>query len=315
MTEFNSSGFSNVNSFFDGGSSIDLPKSEERNKIAISRGKRAGLGVQRENIQNSSQKTNGVFNNQTSKKIMNIGRKSSQKDLDTDVVNGDSEVDDSDVDEEEGRTSTIKDKVIIPRAEKVDVPSHNEHRPPAKKKKKLGRKERLAAAEEKGKIECQGDRHDKDGNRSVNGNDCSKDANTSVQPSLKETKVGQIKKRKKVRSKQKNIRKDHRDPSQKPDHLIIGSKNYAGRPLTKETKDKLQLPQNKSSGELGKKSFRSSWINQQTLTKNYNSNECEDTSLGVDKFVTSKSKIEILDSKSKTKTKVKLTKRKYKNLN
>ncbi|GKY96446.1 hypothetical protein MPSEU_000604100 [Mayamaea pseudoterrestris] len=47
-------------------------------------------------------------------------------------------------------------------------------------------------------------------------------------------------KRKKVRSKQKNIYKDKRE--KKPDHLIPGSKNYKGKPLTAETKKKLNLP-------------------------------------------------------------------------
>lgn len=46
--------------------------------------------------------------------------------------------------------------------------------------------------------------------------------------------------RKKVRSRQKNIRKDKR--SVKPEHLQIGSTNYQGRPITPETRSKLNLP-------------------------------------------------------------------------
>jgi hypothetical protein len=49
-------------------------------------------------------------------------------------------------------------------------------------------------------------------------------------------------KRVKTRSKQKNIRRDKRGAEFKPSHLQIGSKDYQGRPLTKETKAILGLP-------------------------------------------------------------------------
>ena len=49
-------------------------------------------------------------------------------------------------------------------------------------------------------------------------------------------------KRVKTRSKQKNIRRDKRAEEFKPSHLHIGSKEYTGRPLTKETKAILGLP-------------------------------------------------------------------------
>lgn len=47
--------------------------------------------------------------------------------------------------------------------------------------------------------------------------------------------------RTKTRSKQKNIRKDTRTNDAKPVHLQIGSKDYNGRPITKETKANLKL--------------------------------------------------------------------------
>lgn len=43
-------------------------------------------------------------------------------------------------------------------------------------------------------------------------------------------------KRKKTRSKQKNIRRDNRPDHARPQHLQLGSKDYAGRPLTENTK-------------------------------------------------------------------------------
>lgn len=49
-------------------------------------------------------------------------------------------------------------------------------------------------------------------------------------------------KRTKTRSKQKNIRRDNRPDSAKPDYLQMGAKDYKGRPLTPETKAILHLP-------------------------------------------------------------------------
>eukprot|EP00128_Syssomonas_multiformis_P018980 Colp12_sorted_trinity150504_noHs@10147 len=48
-------------------------------------------------------------------------------------------------------------------------------------------------------------------------------------------------KRTKTRSKQKNIRRDNRAAEHKPAHLQVGSKEYQGRQLTKETKSVLGL--------------------------------------------------------------------------
>ena len=55
----------------------------------------------------------------------------------------------------------------------------------------------------------------------------------------------QKRKRKKTRYKQKNIRKDNRSDTQKPDHLKIGSLEYKGRPITAETKKILGINHNK----------------------------------------------------------------------
>ena len=47
----------------------------------------------------------------------------------------------------------------------------------------------------------------------------------------------------KVRSRQKNIRKDNRKAHQKPDYLKLGRPNYSGLPLTAETRRHLKLPE------------------------------------------------------------------------
>ena len=56
-------------------------------------------------------------------------------------------------------------------------------------------------------------------------------------------------KRRKVRSRQKNIRKDTRNSSQKPEYLRLrgGLVEYRGRPLTKETREKLNIPESRTS--------------------------------------------------------------------
>ena len=54
-------------------------------------------------------------------------------------------------------------------------------------------------------------------------------------------------KKRKVRSKQKNIRKDSRPLSAKPEHLRLGNPRYSGRPLTQETRQRLDLPPSKTS--------------------------------------------------------------------
>lgn len=51
-------------------------------------------------------------------------------------------------------------------------------------------------------------------------------------------------KRPKTRSKQKNIRRDNRPESEKPNRLWLGSREYAGRPLSQQTKIFLGLTGN-----------------------------------------------------------------------
>jgi hypothetical protein len=65
--------------------------------------------------------------------------------------------------------------------------------------------------------------------------------------SLSEDTSG-VKKRKRIktRSKQKNIRRDNRPDDQKPTHLKFGSKEYKGRPITFQTREKLGFPEKKT---------------------------------------------------------------------
>jgi hypothetical protein len=54
-------------------------------------------------------------------------------------------------------------------------------------------------------------------------------------------------KKQKIRSRQKNIYKDTRLAQHKPSHLILGRPDFQGRPLTPETRARLNLPPSRSS--------------------------------------------------------------------
>lgn len=58
------------------------------------------------------------------------------------------------------------------------------------------------------------------------------------------------KKRKKIRSRQKNIRKDHREENDKPSYLTVGTNEYRGRPMTKETRQKLGIQSTAKKNDL-----------------------------------------------------------------
>ncbi len=65
------------------------------------------------------------------------------------------------------------------------------------------------------------------------------------------------KKRKKIRSRQKNIRKDHREENDKPSYLIEGTNEYCGRPMTKETRQKLGI---QSTAKKNDKTRGGEWV-------------------------------------------------------
>jgi hypothetical protein len=102
---------------------------------------------------------------------------------------------------------------------------------------------------------------------------------------------------KKIRSRQKNIRKDTRLEEHKPSHLRWGKKDYRGRPLTLETQLQLQLPQSKSkqqqeqyAGLQGKKdtTCANPFLQSQMETKDkleFVRDECIMGGLGIDNLL------------------------------
>ena len=212
------------------------------------------------------------------KQILSIGKKRRRgndvhddEDDHDDVAGGSGrDGDDSSSDEEEGRTSAVverKRKIIRHSLATTDVEvkanavEEIEQAPAAvnstsKKKKKRGKRERLMEIVETNqtpndalkdspsktvKVTKSNDSNDQTHSDCGGGDIENKNGNDN------DTK----RKRKKVRSRQKNIRKDTRAANDKPSYLILGRSDYAGRPLTKETRQKLGIKSSTPTLESG----------------------------------------------------------------
>jgi hypothetical protein len=106
---------------------------------------------------------------------------------------------------------------------------------PQPKKKKLGKKERQSTSNNPDGEKDNGGSTDGKLIIEIDRKGVDLDSLVVNEPAPKEKR-----KRKKVRSRQKNIYKDKREI--KPDHLIPGNKHYKGKPITPETRKKLNLP-------------------------------------------------------------------------
>lgn len=201
------------------------------------------------------------------KKILSVGKKKrgygDDDDEDSAVVvgnNGHGSGDD-DGEDEGGRTSVVSErKRKVPRTNTAAAaPSAiaiDEGTPPKseandskkKRKKKKGKKEREAERDSN----ASGALEDADNAPAEENNineSSQKVENGSNQPMTALTEVpsnnNNKRKRKKVRSRQKNIRKDTRPANDKPSHLVLGRSDYAGRPLTKATRELLKTKNKK----------------------------------------------------------------------
>jgi hypothetical protein len=243
--EFDSSGFSAVAKFFGNDASEETPTGAKRstasNNASIRGKRRGGVGASTES--SSKQLSSGLL----SKKVLTVGRKRNREndDVDEEAYEGtgldDHGIDGGDDEVDGGRTSIVKKKTVA--SKKADpAPAGNN-----KIKKKLGKKERQRQKEMEDTAAMDVFEPAPEGkDRSAGDDGKTKDASgneTAVaHPSNGESGTKPKKKRKKVRSRQKNIRKDNRSSDKKPAHLIPGSRNYQGRPMTQETRDKLNLP-------------------------------------------------------------------------
>lgn len=176
------------------------------------------------------------------KKILSIGKKQHPHADDDDDASK-REDDNFSSDEDEGRTSAVKERKRKITNASLEVTSSGLTDSAVgavaskRKKKKKGKKERdhESNAAIVGKASGHKENLVADDRNIVQAKDQIEPGNISVNQQNKK------KTRKKIRSRQKNIRKDTRSIDEKPAHLVVGNSDYTGRQLTKATKEKLGL--------------------------------------------------------------------------
>lgn len=292
MVEFDNAGFSAIGDFF-GASKEDLPKSSttvdgSKTQSSQPRGKRRGVGSHAP----SASESRGDL----SKQILKVGRKRMRDDEDDDEGShsGGPDPEASDDESVAGRTG-ISSK---------EKQRHQKEKPPAltteaAQKKKLGKKERQRL-KELAEAKAQELESSKD---QVQENDQALPI-SSEKASASDDAAGKTKKRRKIRSRQKNIRKDNREV--KPDHLIVGQKHYQGRPLTSETRSKLNLPPPK---------LRTAFTSHRASNESHSNDD--GMGLAIDDLLTEDTGLTVSqpnDALRSKKTKSKKKKSKYKNL-
>ena len=226
-TEFDSTGFSAVSSFF---GSKDDPIDEEVNQSSTKKRNKSGLGSFTK--KNDVSRIENLKNDETREKIMSIGKK--RKHLED---NAEDSVDekDSDSDDDDGGRTSIKDKPKKVVTEDFASSQGVKVKKSKKKKAKKGKKERIAEK----KLE--------EANKNIDADKTPEDEVIAEKDDSNDTMQKKQKRRKpKIRSRQKNIKKDSRTSSQKPEHLKLGHKEYAGRPMTQETRSYLNLPESRA---------------------------------------------------------------------
>jgi len=217
------------------------------------------------------------------RQILSIGNNKKRHNQQHDDIEEDDNIDignDSSSDEEEGRTSAVREKKkrkVVAKVSSthqidvatitttdgiqgvdstVDIISTTNTK---KKKKKKGKKERAKDNKDTSTEQQSLNENTTDAQQSIakevaaseDAVDATKDDSiTNTNDKSNTTTTNTKRKRKKVRSRQKNIRKDNREV--KPSHLIVGNEDYKGRPMTKETCEKLGI-QSKSEGKKKRK--------------------------------------------------------------
>lgn len=213
MADFDTAGFSAVENFFgddDGGGNEAPSKKSDTPTKPQPKTKRRGVGSA------APPKTERF---DLSNRLLKVGKKRSREDPE-DEIDNQSDQDDDDDEDEMGRTGIVAPKESqAPKKDETEIGG----------KRKLGKKERKRL------------------NAESESADAGEDTPSNNEESAEKTKEASKKKqkRRKVRSRQKNIYKDNRE--EKPQHLIPGGakgakSSYEGRPLTLETREKLNLP-------------------------------------------------------------------------
>ena len=161
-------------------------------------------------------------------------------------------------DEEDGRTAAGKEKRRKTQSKvttkhsgtndaegNVDVTSSRGPTVQSIEKKKKPKKNKTSIASTEMELGAMGtnasDQSNIEKNLDASVDDRIKKGTTIINEDPQNEETATKKKRKKIRSRQKNIRKDHRAENDKPSHLIVGTNEYCGRPMTKETLQKLGI--------------------------------------------------------------------------
>jgi hypothetical protein len=231
-TDFDSKAFSAVSSFFGSRQTADGGEKDAKLEPIRKHRDRSGVGATRDS--SDEQRDELLDDRKARDKILSIGSKRRRQDESEDEEGKDSYIDDDDDEDGEGGRTSIRKKIIQPDPPDIGLTK--------KTKKKKGKKERKAeknaqAYPEKNLVEVLNPEMQ---------NTSDETNQTNAESELSAEGANKTKKRRKVRSKQKNIRKDTRPSSQKPEHLRIGAKTFAGRPITKETREYLNLPESRS---------------------------------------------------------------------
>jgi len=277
--EFDSSGFSAVDKFFGNGAEGDTEKKLTGssaigiNSAATGRSKRrGGVGTSSSNnVDSAKQLSSDIL----AKQVLSVGRKRSRDEDNNEFHEARDGVDDhgvEDGDEADGGRTTIVKKKKTPKNTVVASASNNNNQPNnnnAKNKKKLGKKERLRQKQTVNievfeAVEQEQLTGDIVVTETTTNENTAAIAKTGGSPGSTKTSTATYpttkRKRRKVRSRQKNIRKDNRSADEKPAHLIRGNHNYQGRPMTQATREKLNLP------PPNKSKHRTNFSNQKTTS-------------------------------------------------
>ena len=291
MAEFDKRGFAAVDAFFGGASTADraaasLHHTQQQESVGP---RHLGLGATTSAKARSNE--HGM-----NKRILQVGRKR-QRDV-SDDDDKSSEVSGEDQEEDLGRTAIDQNQ---PSTVPVSAVALAKEVVAGRKKKKKGKKERALDRATKERQE-----DDAVATRDEEPNDSNEKSLDSEGVDGKSKK----RKRRKVRSRQKNIYKDKRE--KKPEHLVPGNKNYQGRPLTAETRTKLNLGPARS---VTVKESRGDWENSWTEGPQDSSIDALPLAVDAPRAETGTSmenRAERLASTSNTRSKKK--KSKYKNL-
>jgi hypothetical protein len=250
MAEFDTSGFKAVDKFFSGSGGDDhddddvVVKGNKSSMNSIQGKRRGGVGA----IKQSSSQSNTNLTNQVLKVGKKRNRDNQQGDVDDDDDDGEGDNDSTEDDDDLniGRTAIAKgssQKKIANESDSYQQSTSSKKknkRKPGKKERQLQQQQEHQEQEEQ-TIESTGPEGAPE--KLFDHTAVTKDQQKS---GTAETNTNTRRKRRKVRSKQKNIRKDNRSISEKPSYLIPGNPGYKGRPITQATKEKLGL---ESSGK------------------------------------------------------------------